>query len=159
MARLYAAYEQARRDRQLIDFESVLELTAAILLTEPAAAREVHAAFRFFVVDEFQDINPLQKLLLDAWLGDRAELCVVGDPRQTIYSFTGATAEYLQEVRGRLRRRVRHSPGPRLPLHPAGRGPRQPAHEQQARYTRLSIEPAPGGTGGYSARPSGRQQR
>jgi DNA helicase-2/ATP-dependent DNA helicase PcrA len=93
---LYAAYEQARRDRQLIDFESVLELTAAILLTEPAAARQVHAAFRFFVVDEFQDINPLQKLLLDAWLGDRAELCVVGDPRQTIYSFTGATAEYLR---------------------------------------------------------------
>jgi DNA helicase-2/ATP-dependent DNA helicase PcrA len=96
VARMYAAYEQARRDRQLIDFESVLELTAAILLTEPAAAREVHAAFRYFVVDEFQDINPLQKLLLDAWLGDRAELCVVGDPRQTIYSFTGATAEYLR---------------------------------------------------------------
>jgi DNA helicase-2/ATP-dependent DNA helicase PcrA len=96
VARLYTAYEQARRDRRLIDFESVLELTAAILLTEPAAAREVHTAFRYFVVDEFQDINPLQKLLLDAWLGDRAELCVVGDPRQTIYSFTGATAEYLR---------------------------------------------------------------
>lgn len=96
VTRLYAAYEQARRDRRLIDFESVLELTAAILLTEPAAAREVHAAFRYFVVDEFQDINPLQKLLLDAWLGDRAELCVVGDPRQTIYSFTGATAQYLR---------------------------------------------------------------
>jgi DNA helicase-2/ATP-dependent DNA helicase PcrA len=97
VTRLYAAYEQARRDRQLIDFESVLELTAAILLTEPAAAREVHSAFRYFVVDEFQDINPLQKLLLDAWLGDRAELCVVGDPRQTIYSFTGATAQYLRK--------------------------------------------------------------
>src|SRR6185437_17106267 len=95
--RLYAAYEALRRDRQLIDFESVLELTAAILLTEPAAAREVHAAFRYFVVDEFQDINPLQKLLLDAWLGDRSELCVVGDPRQTIYSFTGATAQYLRK--------------------------------------------------------------
>ncbi len=97
VTRLYAAYEQARRDRQLLDFESVLELTAAVLLTEPAAAREVHAAFRYFVVDEFQDINPLQKLLLDAWLGDRAELCVVGDPRQTIYSFTGATAQYLRK--------------------------------------------------------------
>jgi len=94
--RLYAAYEALRRDRQLIDFESVLELTAAILLTEPAAAREVHAAFRYFTVDEFQDVNPLQKLLLDAWLGGREELCVVGDPRQTIYSFTGATAEYLR---------------------------------------------------------------
>jgi DNA helicase II / ATP-dependent DNA helicase PcrA len=94
--RLYAAYEALRRDRQLIDFESVLELTAAILLTEPAAAREVHAAFTYFTVDEFQDVNPLQKLLLDAWLGGRQELCVVGDPRQTIYSFTGATSQYLQ---------------------------------------------------------------
>jgi len=94
--RLYAAYEAIRRDRQLIDFESVLELTAAILITEPAAAREVQAAFTYFTVDEFQDVNPLQKLLLDAWLGGREELCVVGDPRQTIYSFTGATPEYLR---------------------------------------------------------------
>jgi len=94
--RLYAAYEALRRDRQLIDFESVLELTAAILLTEPTAAREVHAAFRYFTVDEYQDVNPLQKLLLDAWLGGRDELCVVGDPEQTIYSFTGATSRYLR---------------------------------------------------------------
>jgi DNA helicase II / ATP-dependent DNA helicase PcrA len=94
--RLYAAYEALRRDRQLIDFESVLELTAAILLTEPTAAREVHAAFRYFTVDEYQDVNPLQKLLLDAWLGGREELCVVGDPQQTIYSFTGATSRYLR---------------------------------------------------------------
>jgi len=96
VGRLYQAYEALRRDRQLIDFEAVLELTAAILLTEPIVAREVHAAFRYFTVDEFQDVNPLQKLLLDAWLGGREELCVVGDPQQTIYSFTGATSEYLR---------------------------------------------------------------
>jgi len=96
VGRLYQAYEALRRDRQLIDFESVLELTAAILLTEPAVAREVHGTFRYFTVDEFQDVNPLQKLLLDAWLGGREELCVVGDPQQTIYSFTGATSEYLR---------------------------------------------------------------
>ncbi|MDX6340784.1 MAG: ATP-dependent helicase UvrD/PcrA, partial [Trebonia sp.] len=59
-------------------------------------AREVHAAFRYFTVDEFQDVNPLQKLLLDAWLGGREELCVVRDPRQTISAFTGATSEYLR---------------------------------------------------------------
>jgi DNA helicase-2/ATP-dependent DNA helicase PcrA len=96
IGRLYQAYEALRRDRQLIDFESVLELTAAILLTEPAAARMVHDAFRHFTVDEFQDVNPLQKLLLDAWLGGREDLCVVGDPRQTIYSFAGATPDYLR---------------------------------------------------------------
>ncbi|HMD91731.1 MAG TPA: ATP-dependent helicase [Trebonia sp.] len=97
VGRLYQAYEQLRRDRQLIDFEAVLELTAAILYTEPAVAREVHGAFRYFTVDEFQDVNPLQKLLLDAWLGSRDDLCVVGDPQQTIYSFTGATPAYLRE--------------------------------------------------------------
>jgi DNA helicase-2/ATP-dependent DNA helicase PcrA len=96
VGRLYQAYEALRRDRQLIDFESVLELTAAILLTEPAVAREVHGIYRYFTVDEYQDVNPLQKLLLDAWLGGREELCVVGDPQQTIYSFTGATSEYLR---------------------------------------------------------------
>ena len=96
VGRLYQAYEALRRDRQLIDFEAVLELTAAILLTEPIVAREVHSAFRYFTVDEFQDVNPLQKLLLDAWLGGREDLCVVGDPQQTIYSFTGATSQYLR---------------------------------------------------------------
>jgi DNA helicase-2/ATP-dependent DNA helicase PcrA len=95
MAAVYAAYEQLRRERQLIDFESVLELTAAIIAGNQLAADQVRDLFRYFVVDEYQDVNPLQKLLLDAWLGDRDELCVVGDPHQVIYSFTGATPSYL----------------------------------------------------------------
>ncbi|MGO8961478.1 MAG: ATP-dependent helicase [Streptosporangiaceae bacterium] len=95
VARLYAVYETLRTERHLVDFESVLELTAAILAEYPAAARSVRDRYATFVVDEFQDVNPLQKLLLDMWLGDRDEICVVGDPRQTIYSFTGATPAYL----------------------------------------------------------------
>jgi DNA helicase II / ATP-dependent DNA helicase PcrA len=95
MARLYAAYEELRRDRHVVDFESVLELTAAILAEHPVAAAEVRDRYRCFVVDEYQDVNPLQKLLLEAWLGGRDDVCVVGDPRQTIYSFTGATPAYL----------------------------------------------------------------
>jgi len=95
LAAVYAAYEQLRRERQLIDFESVLELTAAIIFEHRGAADQVRDMFRYFVVDEYQDVNPLQKLLLEAWLGDRDELCVVGDPHQTIYSFTGATPSYL----------------------------------------------------------------
>jgi len=95
LAAVYAAYEELRRERNLIDFESVLELTAAILLDNRTAASQVHDLFRYFVVDEYQDVNPLQKLLLDAWLGDRDDLCVVGDPHQVIYSFTGATPSYL----------------------------------------------------------------
>ncbi|MBV9093332.1 MAG: ATP-dependent helicase [Streptosporangiaceae bacterium] len=95
MAAVYDAYERLRRQRHLIDFESVLELTAAIVAEDRAAADQVRDAFRHFVVDEYQDVNPLQKLLLDAWLGDRDDLCVVGDPHQTIYSFAGATPAYL----------------------------------------------------------------
>jgi DNA helicase II / ATP-dependent DNA helicase PcrA len=95
LASVYAAYEELRCERHLIDFESVLELTAAILIDNRAAADQVRDTFRHFVVDEYQDVNPLQKLLLDTWLGDRDDLCVVGDPHQVIYSFTGATPSYL----------------------------------------------------------------
>ncbi len=95
LARVYAGYEALRTERHLVDFESVLELTAAILAEHPAAARSVRDRYATFVVDEFQDVNPLQKLLLDMWLGGRDDICVVGDPRQTIYSFTGATPAYL----------------------------------------------------------------
>jgi len=95
LARIYAGYEELRRERHLVDFESVLELTAAILADNPIAAASVRARYSYFVVDEYQDVNPLQKLLLDAWLGDGDDVCVVGDPRQTIYSFTGATPAFL----------------------------------------------------------------
>jgi DNA helicase-2/ATP-dependent DNA helicase PcrA len=74
LTRLYAAYEELRRERHLVDFESVLELTAAILAEHPAAAAAVRDRYAYFVVDEYQDVNPLQKLLLDAWMGDRDDV-------------------------------------------------------------------------------------
>ena len=94
-ARMYAVYEELRGERHLVDFESVLELTAAIIAEHRPAAAAVRDRYRYFVVDEYQDVNPLQKLLLESWAGDRDDICVVGDPRQTIYSFTGATPAYL----------------------------------------------------------------
>jgi DNA helicase-2/ATP-dependent DNA helicase PcrA len=95
MARLYDGYERIRRDRNLLDFEGMLELTAAIFTEHPDIAHQFRDQYRHFVVDEYQDVNPLQKLLLDTWLGERADICVVGDPNQTIYSFTGASPSYL----------------------------------------------------------------
>ncbi|HEY7486315.1 MAG TPA: ATP-dependent DNA helicase UvrD2 [Streptosporangiaceae bacterium] len=95
VARVYTMYETLRRERNLLDFEGMLELTAAVLTEHPEVASQVREQYRYFVVDEYQDVNPLQKLLLDTWLGDRDDLCVVGDPNQTIYSFTGATPAYL----------------------------------------------------------------
>jgi DNA helicase-2/ATP-dependent DNA helicase PcrA len=99
VAQVFATYERLRGERHLVDFESVLELTAAILAEHRLAAAQVRDRYRYFVVDEYQDVNPLQKLLLDTWAGDRDDVCVVGDPRQTIYSFTGATPAYLTGFR------------------------------------------------------------
>ncbi|MBE1534404.1 ATP-dependent DNA helicase UvrD2 [Actinomadura algeriensis] len=95
VAGVYAMYEELRRQRNLLDFEGMLELTAAVLTEHHEVANQVRDQYRYFVVDEFQDVNPLQKMLLDVWLGDRDDICVVGDPNQTIYSFTGASPAHL----------------------------------------------------------------
>ncbi|MBO3750906.1 ATP-dependent DNA helicase UvrD2 [Streptosporangiaceae bacterium NEAU-GS5] len=95
VARLYEGYETLRRQRHLVDFETILELTSAVMTEHREVGDQIRSQYRYFVVDEFQDVNPLQKLLLDTWLAGRDDLCVVGDPNQTIYSFTGATPHYL----------------------------------------------------------------
>ncbi|MET9450731.1 ATP-dependent DNA helicase UvrD2 [Streptomyces cinerochromogenes] len=99
IAHLYAAYEDLKRDRSVIDFEDVLLLTVAILQDRHDIAEQVRAQYQHFVVDEYQDVSPLQQRLLDLWLGDRDNLCVVGDASQTIYSFTGATPDHLLDFR------------------------------------------------------------
>ncbi|HEU5000690.1 MAG TPA: ATP-dependent DNA helicase UvrD2 [Lapillicoccus sp.] len=95
MARLLQTYEECKTQRGVIDFEDVLLLTAGILAEREEIARTVRGQYRHFVVDEYQDVNALQQRLLDLWLGGRDDVCVVGDPAQTIYSFTGATPEHL----------------------------------------------------------------
>ncbi|OAV59493.1 ATP-dependent DNA helicase UvrD2 [Enteractinococcus helveticum] len=95
VTRLFQAYEDLKSDRGLIDFEDVLLIMVGILESEPRIAATVRKQYRIFLVDEFQDVSPLQYRLLKAWLGDRDDVCVVGDTSQTIYSFTGATADYL----------------------------------------------------------------
>ncbi|MGR2751343.1 ATP-dependent helicase [Agromyces arachidis] len=92
---LVAAYEQLKDERRAMDFEDVLLATAGMIETEPAVAMQVREGYRHFVVDEYQDVSPAQQHLLDLWLGDRRDVCVVGDASQTIYSFAGASAEYL----------------------------------------------------------------
>lgn len=95
VAAVYASYESAKERDGALDFEDLLLVTAYALEGHPDVARAVRDQYRHFVVDEYQDVNPLQQRLLDAWLGGRAEVCVVGDPNQTIYSFTGADPDYL----------------------------------------------------------------
>ncbi|MFJ5531414.1 ATP-dependent DNA helicase UvrD2 [Streptomyces sp. NPDC093261] len=99
IAQLYAAYEDLKRERAVIDFEDVLLLTVGILQDRHDIAEAVRAQYQHFVVDEYQDVSPLQQRLLELWLGDRDSLCVVGDASQTIYSFTGATPDHLLDFR------------------------------------------------------------
>ncbi|MSY90217.1 MAG: AAA family ATPase [Actinobacteria bacterium] len=95
-------YEQEKIRAQKLDWEDVLVLTLGLLKAEPRALAHVQSQYRFFTVDEYQDISPLQHALLDQWLGEHAELCVVGDPNQTIYSFTGASSEFLRNFADRF---------------------------------------------------------
>jgi DNA helicase-2/ATP-dependent DNA helicase PcrA len=101
IAQLYAAYENLKRERAVIDFEDVLLLTVAVLQDRHDIAEQVRAQYQHFVVDEYQDVSPLQQRLLELWLGERDNLCVVGDASQTIYSFTGATPDHLLDFRTR----------------------------------------------------------
>jgi DNA helicase-2/ATP-dependent DNA helicase PcrA len=92
---LQLAYEAVKDERRQLDFEDVLLATAGMIEAEPRVAQQVREQYRFFVVDEYQDVSPLQHELLNLWLGERDDVCVVGDASQTIYSFAGATPDYL----------------------------------------------------------------
>ena len=93
----YQDYINFTDKNNLIDFEDVLMLLVAIFEDRPDLLSEVQQTFEFFSVDEYQDVNPLQQNLLDLWLGANENICVVGDIAQTIYSFAGAKAKYLEE--------------------------------------------------------------
>jgi DNA helicase-2/ATP-dependent DNA helicase PcrA len=94
---VFGTYEEFKREQGRMDMEDVLLIGAALLTEDDRVAAQVRAQYKWFVVDEFQDVSPVQVALLDLWLGGRDEICVVGDPAQTIYSFAGAQASYLKD--------------------------------------------------------------
>jgi DNA helicase-2/ATP-dependent DNA helicase PcrA len=102
VAAIYAAYRDAKSSQGVADFDDMLLYTAGILEEHGTVAQEFRSRYRSFVVDEYQDVTPLQQRLLDAWLGGGDDVCVVGDVQQTIYSFTGATPDYLRGFRQRF---------------------------------------------------------
>lgn len=96
-ADVYRAYEDVKAAAGAVDFEDILLLNAGLLDQNVAVAEQVRQWCRWITVDEYQDVSALQQRVLEGWLGDRDEVCVVGDPAQTIYSFAGARADYLLE--------------------------------------------------------------
>lgn len=95
VARIYEAYEGLKKQERALDFEDVLLMTVGMLEEVRDIRERVRDQYRYFTVDEYQDVSPLQQRLLDLWLGKREDICVVGDPAQTIYSFAGATPAFL----------------------------------------------------------------
>ena len=176
VAAVYAGYEEPKNRAELLDFDDLLLHTAAALEEHADVAEEFRDRYRCFVVDEYQDVTPLQQRVLDAWLGERDDLTVVGDANQTIYTFAGASPRHLLEfprrfpeaVVVRLQRDYRSTPqvvaaantligaardrpaGTRLRLvgqRPAGPDPR---FHRARRRAAPRPPPSPRGSGGWS---------
>lgn len=97
LLRVLGTYQHAKQRGNLVDFDDMILRTADVLREHPDLLAQVHGRYAWFSVDEFQDTNPAQFDLLRLWLGDRTDVCVVGDEQQTIYTFTGATSRYLRD--------------------------------------------------------------
>jgi DNA helicase-2/ATP-dependent DNA helicase PcrA len=95
LSEVYQGYEDVKATAGVLDFEDILLLNAGLIRENPSIAEQVRQWCRWLTVDEYQDVSPLQQQVIHGWLGGRDELCVVGDPSQTIYTFAGATSEYL----------------------------------------------------------------
>lgn len=95
MVKVYKRYEDGKRERDMIDFEDLLELSIRMFQSDEYARERFAARYKTFTVDEYQDVNLLQETLLSEWIGEGDDLCVVGDDYQSIYGFTGAAPDYL----------------------------------------------------------------
>ena len=102
ISQVYEAYESLKRQERCLDFEDALLLTVGMLEEDRAVRERVRDQYRYFTVDEYQDVSPLQQRLLNLWLGNREEICVVGDAAQTIYSFAGASSNFLLNFKNRF---------------------------------------------------------
>jgi len=102
ISQVYEAYESLKRQERCLDFEDALLLTVGMLEEDRAVRERVRDQYRYFTVDEYQDVSPLQQRLLNLWLGNREEICVVGDAAQTIYSFAGASSNFLLNFNNRF---------------------------------------------------------
>jgi DNA helicase-2/ATP-dependent DNA helicase PcrA len=98
VASLFARYQVEKQRTRLADFDDLLSLCADALDRDPGFAAVQRWRWRHIFVDEFQDLNPLQFRLLSAWLGDRRDICVVGDPNQAVYGWNGADATLLDSL-------------------------------------------------------------
>ena len=147
MERAFRSYEERKAARGLVDFEDLLELAIRLYDEDAAAAAGFRERYRAFTVDEYQDVNLLQQSLLERWLGDRDDLCVVGDDYQSIYSFTGADARVPARDAAAVPAGARRPARGELPLDAGDPGDREPARAGAGRLGEGAARGAPGRRG------------
>ncbi len=133
---LQRAYEKLKDERRQMDFEDVLLTCAGMIEAEPRVAAAVREQYRHFTVDEYQDVSPLQNRLLELWLGDRRDLCVVGDASQTVYSFTAPMRGTCSISSAPTTTRARRASRAQLPLHRSRARRRERPHAGPGRRPR-----------------------
>jgi DNA helicase-2/ATP-dependent DNA helicase PcrA len=90
-------YEDMKKANNFMDYADVLSRCIRMIENVPHVAAKIRSKYEHFLVDEYQDNDPVQERLLEAWLGGRKSICVVGDPRQTIFSFKGADPKIMRD--------------------------------------------------------------
>lgn len=97
VAAVMDGYEKGKQAQGVVDFHDILLCNAALLSGHPAIAEQIRAQYRHFVVDEYQDVSAIQHRLIGLWVDGRTDVCVVGDPNQSIHAFAGADPRFLRE--------------------------------------------------------------
>ncbi|WP_183255260.1 ATP-dependent helicase [Anoxybacteroides tepidamans] len=97
VAYLYKRYEEMKRERRLFDFDDMLLGCYEMLTENPSLLLRYQERFRYFLIDEFQDINQVQYDIINMMCAHTRNLCVVGDDDQSIYSFRGSDPSFILE--------------------------------------------------------------
>jgi DNA helicase II / ATP-dependent DNA helicase PcrA len=97
IARAYSAYQKILRRNDALDFDDLLVITAKLLRANEQVRRELQERFQYLLIDEYQDTNYAQFTIAHALASAHRNICVVGDPDQSIYGWRGADIRNILE--------------------------------------------------------------
>ena len=141
VARVYTKYQQLLDANNALDFDDLLLRTTLAMRDHPQMLAELQERFQYVMIDEYQDTNHVQYVLAHALALKHRNICVVGDPDQSIYAWRGADIKNILEFERDYRRRQGRPPGAELPLdqnHPRRR--RQADRQQHAAKAEVALD-------------------
>ncbi|HWV45160.1 MAG TPA: ATP-dependent helicase [Nitrospira sp.] len=97
LGRLQKAYQSAKRQKQLLDYDDLLVMLRQLLLVDEVARANISRQYRYILVDEYQDTNRLQAEVIRQLATTHQNVMVVGDDSQSIYAFRGATFKNIMD--------------------------------------------------------------